>query len=70
MMIIIERPESEKAGPRNNILLFIELKRKIGGKVSQEQADWINALNKCFGVVAVVARGFDHAKEIIDAYTQ
>lgn len=67
-IILIERPETAVAGPRNNILIFVEMKREVGGKVSQEQADWINGLNKVFGVVAVVARGYEQAKEIIDAY--
>lgn len=69
-IILIERKPTEMAGQRNNILLFIEMKREKGGVVSEEQADWINALNKVFGVTAVVARGFDQAKEIIDAYVQ
>jgi hypothetical protein len=56
------------AGARNNVLIFVEMKREIGGKVSPEQAEWINALNKVFGVVAVVARGYEQAKDIIDAY--
>ena len=69
-IVIIERKGTEKAGPRNNILLFIEMKRELGGKVSTEQSEWINALNKVFGVVAVVCCGFEEAKNFIDAYVK
>jgi len=67
-LILIERQPTEKSGARNSTLLFVEMKKEIGGTVSPEQSEWINGLNKVFGVVAVVARGFDQAKEIIDAY--
>lgn len=69
-IIMIERKPTEMAGQRNNILLFIEMKKVKGGKVSPEQAEWLNALNKVFGVVAVVCRGFDEAKNVIDAYVK
>lgn len=69
-IVVIERKATEMAGPRNNILIFIEMKRKKKGIVSPEQAEWINALNKVFGVVAVVCRGFDEAKNVIDAYVK
>lgn len=67
-IILIERQPTEKSGARNSTLLFVEMKREKLGKISPEQSEWINGLNKVFGVVAVVARGFDQAKEIIDAY--
>jgi hypothetical protein len=67
-IILIERKATEKAGARNSTLLFIEMKREKGGVVSPEQADWINALNNVFGCVAVVCRGFDQAKETVDAF--
>lgn len=69
-IVLIERKPTEVAGQRNNILLFIEMKKVKGGKVSPEQAEWINALNKVFGVVAVVCHGFDQAKDVIDAYVR
>ncbi len=42
--------------------LFIELKRRDGGKVSPAQADWINRLNQN-GYLAIVAYG---AKEAVN----
>lgn len=42
--------------------LFIELKRRDGGKVSTAQADWINRLNQA-GYLAIVAFG---AKEAVN----
>ena len=62
-IILIERPLNA-----NSTLLFIEMKREKGGKVSEEQAEWVNGLNKVFGVVAMVCRGFDQAKEAVDAF--
>lgn len=47
--------------------LYIELKRKKGGKVSEEQRGWIDALNRA-GNKAVVCRGFDEAKAAIEEY--
>ena len=46
-------------------LLFIEMKRSKGGKVSPEQQSWINELNVFEDVEAVVAHGFDEAVEIL-----
>tara|TARA_R100001443_G_scaffold29396_1_gene42550 strand:- start:3228 stop:3572 length:345 start_codon:yes stop_codon:yes gene_type:complete len=50
----------------NGKTLFIEMKREKGGVVSKYQKDWIEKLNAS-GVKAVVCRGFDQAKEVIDA---
>lgn len=47
--------------------LYIELKRRKGGKVSEEQNEWIGALNGQ-GYAAVVCRGWESAKEFIMAY--
>lgn len=59
-----------------NTVLFLELKRLKGGKVSDSQKSWIEALNKIAAgtayaqgrsqVSAVVACGFDEAKTAID----
>lgn len=58
-----------------NTVLFLELKRLKGGKVSDSQKAWIEALNKVEEpalnsshryVVACVAAGFDEAKRAID----
>lgn len=46
--------------------LFIELKT-IKGRISDEQQDWIEKLNER-GYCALVAYGFDEAKEDINNY--
>ena len=47
--------------------LFIELKRRDGGKVSPAQADWIKRLNQA-GYLAIVAFGAKQAVQIIKDY--
>jgi hypothetical protein len=47
--------------------LFIEMKRLEGGRISPEQEDWINFLNKQ-GYLAVVCYGFQEAKNTIENY--
>ena len=49
----------------NNTLVFIEMKRKSGGAISEEQQGWCDALNHCDGVTALVCRGADEAIEFI-----
>jgi hypothetical protein len=49
--------------------LFIELKRRDGGKVSPTQADWINRLNKA-GYLAIVAYGAKEAVKVIVDYLE
>ena len=52
-----------------NKLVFIEMKRTKGGRVSPEQKEWIAALNLITGdVSAHVAAGYLEAKDIIDNY--
>lgn len=46
---------------------YIEMKRQKGGKVSEEQREWINYL-KDKGYYAEVARGFEEAKEMFNYY--
>jgi len=46
-------------------LVFIELKRTKGGTVSKDQKAWIEALNKCDNCQAFVAKGAEHAINII-----
>jgi len=46
-------------------LLFIELKRVKGSRVSPEQLEWIAALEAC-GVYAEVCAGWEHAKVFIE----
>ena len=47
--------------------LYIELKRRKGGKVSEDQRGWITALNRV-GCRAVVCHGWDEAREEIERY--
>ena len=47
--------------------LYIELKRRKGGKVSDEQRAWIYCLNR-YGYRAVVCKGWDEAREEIEKY--
>ena len=47
--------------------LYIALKRRKGGRVSEEQKGWIAALNRV-GCRAVVCRGWDEAREEIERY--
>ena len=49
--------------------LYIEMKRKKGGTVSERQRWWIDKLN-AVGNKAVVCHGFDEAKDAILAYLQ
>lgn len=48
-------------------LIAIEMKRIKGGKVSQEQHDWLDALAKA-GVAGYVAHGANEAMEIVQGY--
>jgi len=47
--------------------LYIEMKRADGGKVSEDQRAWINALNRV-GNYAVVCHGYIEARETILKY--
>lgn len=47
--------------------LFIEMKKVKGGVVSATQKEWIANLNAC-GYHAVVCKGFEEAKAVIDSY--
>lgn len=47
--------------------LFIEMKRKNGGKVSSEQQDWIDNL-QAQGYRALVCKGVDEAQRAIIEY--
>jgi len=48
-------------------VLFLELKRLKGGVVSEAQKCWIDALSATGKVTAVVAAGWDQAKQAIDS---
>ncbi len=47
--------------------LYIELKRRIGGVISDNQQSWLEFLNET-GYYARVAYGFDEAREIVLSY--
>lgn len=49
------------------VALYIELKRKSGGRVSDEQRGWIEALKRA-GNCALVCKGFDEARNTILEY--
>lgn len=51
-----------------NGVLWLELKRTKGGRVSPEQKDWIAALSKLPGQFAYVAYGFEDAKKIVEKH--
>ena len=54
--------------PRNGYAaLYIEMKRKSGGVLSDNQRVWLKALNRA-GNRAVVCNGFDEARETILEY--
>lgn len=46
-------------------LLFVEMKRTRGGRVSPEQREWIAALNSIENCSAVVATGCECAKKLV-----
>jgi len=46
-------------------VIFLELKRKVGGVVSADQKEWLLALDNKL-TVSTVAKGFDEAKKFID----
>lgn len=47
--------------------LYIELKRRRGGRVSDDQRGWIAALNRV-GNIAVVCKGWEEARDVILEY--
>ena len=47
--------------------LYIELKKKRGGVVSKEQAEWLDRLSTQ-GFFAIVCRGYDSAVKAIENY--
>ena len=47
--------------------LAIELKRRVGGRVSPAQAEWLNRLREQ-GYKAIVCYGWDDARRVIEGY--
>lgn len=58
--VLIFTPHGDHAG------LAIELKRRRGGRLSDHQAAWLETLRGC-GWRAEVCRGFDAARELVEA---
>lgn len=54
-------PKSESRQP----VLWIELKRRRGGQISQSQQEWIDYINTLPGHAAKVCKGFEEAREFI-----
>lgn len=53
---------------KKNKLIFIEMKRVKGWKVSPTQKLWLEALNQTEGVEAFVSNWFEEAKTIIKSF--
>ena len=49
--------------------LYIELKRTVGGRVSDDQRDWLDRLT-AQGYYTAVCRGWEAAKDAIESYLQ
>lgn len=49
--------------------LYIELKRTVGGRVSEEQREWLDRLT-AQGYYTAVCRGWEAAKGVIEGYLQ
>lgn len=47
--------------------LFIEMKRKLGGRIATNQTYWHTKLNEQ-GYAVVVCYGWEHARDTIEAY--
>lgn len=47
--------------------LYIEMKKRKGGRVSEEQKEWLQGLTDR-GYKAVVCRGWDEAREAVEEY--
>ena len=59
--IFIASPARQYAG------LFIEMKRRDGGRLSNEQKHWLDRLNRA-GYLAVVCNGWEEARNVILEY--
>lgn len=59
--IFLPVPRGEYAG------LFIEMKRRKGGRVSIDQSMWLEALKKQ-GYRTAVCRGWEQARDVIGGY--
>lgn len=60
--------DENKSVTKNPILIYIEMKRKKGGVLSEEQKEWLEKLKKVNNVDAFVANGADEAIKIIQFF--
>jgi hypothetical protein len=52
-----------------SVVLFLELKRKKGGRLSEFQREWIENLKATGKVEVRVACGWDEAKDVLDFFS-
>jgi hypothetical protein len=50
----------------NNQLVFIEMKREQGGRLSPEQKEWLELLNSLPNITALVCNGAQEAINVIE----
>ena len=50
------------------VTLWIEMKKQKGGRVSEQQRAWIDALNAQAGQFAVVCNGFEEARDVVERF--
>jgi hypothetical protein len=62
--VVIPAEKLDIASPRT---IFIEMKRKKGGRTSKEQKEWIQALNDS-GIDTYVCKGADEAIKTVESY--
>lgn len=63
-LIVLARNKSQ-----THEVLFIEMKRQKGGRVSPEQKEWIQKLDNN-GYCVGIAKGFESAVKILDKYLE
>lgn len=63
-LIVLERNKSQ-----THEVLFIEMKRQKGSRVSPEQQEWITRLDNN-GYCVGIAKGFESAVQILDKYLE
>jgi len=65
IVVVIEPWQSKNF---EGALLFIEMKRVTGGRLSPEQKEWIDSLNLVSNVYARCCKGFVEAKCFVDEF--
>lgn len=51
-----------------SVMIWIEMKRQRGGKLSPEQKEWMEVINEVADVESFVAKGCDEAIKIINQF--